>query len=200
VAVVVSVAVFWRPASSLVPRRPVPEVRSEPPKPKPEEPAVVMPPAVVDAGVSAEATPDAGEAVIVAAPPLDAGTAPKVKSPPSFDTLLLKADRLREADRPETALEAYQKAIDMKPTRAEPFAGRGLAYLDMGQPGMAEAEFKQALRLDPRYGEAIMGLAETYRALGRKDEAIEYYQLYLEELPKGPEASIAQMQIRRLQE
>jgi tetratricopeptide (TPR) repeat protein len=70
----------------------------------------------------------------------------------------------------------------------------------MSSPRQAEAEFKQALKISPNHGEALMGLAETYRTQGKKAEAIRYYERYLEVLPNGPDAPVARNAIQRLKE
>jgi tetratricopeptide (TPR) repeat protein len=170
-----------------------------------------------DAGpLLAEALPDAGAApgetdagvgqgalAVADAGMPDGGTAlqGKRREPVlDFDGYMAQGDRLRDRNRPQAALNAYDKAVDLEPERAEPYAGRGLALLDMGSPGQAEADFKRALELNPRYGVALMGLAETYRTQGRKAEAIRYYERYLEVLPNGPEAAVARSAIERLKE
>jgi predicted Zn finger-like uncharacterized protein len=150
----------------------------------------------VDAGLSLDAgAEDAGL-------PLDAGTAGVKRPAPvrDFDYYMTQGERLRERERSEAALEAYAEAAELEPNRAEPYSGRGLAYLDLGDLRQAETEFKQALRINPNYGEAIIGLAETYRSQGKKAEAIRNYERYLEILPNGPEASVARSAIERLKE
>ncbi|HKD42081.1 MAG TPA: zinc-ribbon domain-containing protein [Myxococcaceae bacterium] len=118
----------------------------------------------------------------------------------NFDTYMSQADRFREREQPRNALDAYAKAAEMEPNRAEPLAGRGLALLDLGRTASAIAAFQQALKLNPREGLALMGLAEAYRAEGNKEEAITYYEKYLEVLPNGPEAAVAKAAIEALQE
>jgi len=152
-------------------------------------------------------TPDAGELADAGASPdggarVDAG-APTVKRPApvrDFDYYMTQGDRNRDRERSAAALEAYAQAAELEPARAEPYAGRGMAFLDMGDTRQAETEFRQALKFNPRYGEAIIGLAETYRTQGKKAEAIRYYERYLEILPNGPEASVARSAIERLKE
>lgn len=155
-----------------------------------------------DAGTEADAgTADAG-AVTDGGATVDAGV-PAVKRPApvrDFDYYMTQGDRQRERERPEAALDAYAGAAELEPDRAEPYAGRGMAFLDMGDTRQAETEFRQALKFNPRYGEAIIGLAETYRSQGKKAEAIRYYERYLEVLPNGPEASVARSAIERLKE
>jgi cytochrome c-type biogenesis protein CcmH/NrfG len=147
--------------------------------------------AVVDAGTPA--MPDAG-AVAAVAP--DAGVKAPVKR--DYEGWMILGDRLRASDRAEAAMNAYGEAADMKPDRAEPIAGRGLALLDMGKYLQAEASFDQALKLNPHYGPALMGMAEQYRYTNKTDKAIEYYQKYLDVLPDGPESNVAKTQLDRL--
>lgn len=137
----------------------------------------------------AAATPDAGTVVAAAA-----------KQPRDFDGWMSLGDKLREREKAEAALDAYGRAADLNPDRAEPHAGRGLALMDMGQKLQAEAAFLQALRLNPRYGVALMGLAETYRNQGKNEEAKKYYEQYLDVLPSGPEAAVARQALQRLQQ
>jgi predicted Zn finger-like uncharacterized protein len=145
--------------------------------------------AAAEAAKADAGAPDAGAAAVA-----------KKEVPHDFDWYMDRGDHLRESDRAEAALDAYAKAAELKPDRCEPVAGKGLALLDMGQHLQAEVVLKQALALNPRYGVAIMGLAETYRSMGKKDDAVQYYQKYLDELPNGSEASVARNAIQKLKQ
>jgi predicted Zn finger-like uncharacterized protein len=155
-----------------------------------------------DAGTGADAGVALDAGVMDAGLPPDAGTAGVKRPAPvrDFDYYMTQGNRLRERERSEAALEAYGEAAELEPDRAEPYSGRGMAYLDIGDTHQAETEFKQALKINANYGEAIIGLAETYRSQGKKAEAIRYYERYLEILPNGPEASVARSAIERLKE
>jgi len=189
--------------------------RNRPPEPTP---TVVVPtpqPAVVDPGVvelDAGVAVDAGavavpEVVDAGAPEVDAGTpevdagtpdAGKPEPKRTYEYFMAQGDRLRDREKPEQALDMYGQAADLKPNRAEPIAGRGLALLDMGNNLAAQAAFEQALALNSRYGPAIMGMAEAYRLQGKNEKAIEFYQRYLDVLPNGAEAAVARNNIERL--
>lgn len=145
---------------------------------------------IADSGLSEPWGVDAG--IAVTPPP----ALPEMRK--DFDWYLAQAERLRESDRPEQALVFYAKASELKPGRVEPVTGRGLAQLDMGNPSLAAATFEAALKLNGRYGPAIMGMAEAYRLEGRDEKAIEFYQRYLEVLPHGAEAAVARNSIERL--
>lgn len=153
-------------------------------------------PAVVDAGV-AEVV-DAGKPVVDAGTPAkpDAGTLTEPKK--TYEWYLAQGERLREREKAGQALDFYGFAHDLKPDRVEPLAGKGLCLLDLGNANAATAAFEQALKLGPRYGPAIMGMAEALRTLGKNEQAIEYYQRYLDVLPNGSEAPVARNSIERL--
>jgi predicted Zn finger-like uncharacterized protein len=151
---------------------------------------------LADAGLPADAgVADAGTA--------DAGAGGPGKRPAQardFDSYLREGDRLRERGKAQAAMNAYDKAAELSPDRAEPYAGRGLVHLDLGDDSLAEAEFLRALKLNPRYGVALMGLAETYRSQGKNAQAVRYYERYLDVLPNGPEAAVARSALERLRE
>ena len=147
-----------------------------------------------DAGAPDAGRPDAGPAIVDAG----VGAPVAVKQERSFDWYVSQGDRLRERDKPEQALDFYGKASDLKPDRVEPITGRGLALLDMANPAAAAATFESALKLNSRYGPAIMGLAEAYRIEGKNEKAIEFYQRYLDVSPDGAEAAVARNSIERL--
>ena len=173
-----------------------------------EEPDAAVPPEVVDAGAPDAGPVDAGapDAGLPDAGPPDAGVPDaglpdagvKKAVPVTFAGLLAQADYLRDNEKAEAALNLYGRAAELKPERAEPLAGKGLALLDLGNAAAAQAAFEQALALNPRYGPAIMGLAEAFRIQGRNARAVEFYQRYLEVLPEGTEAAVARNNIERL--
>jgi predicted Zn finger-like uncharacterized protein len=147
-------------------------------------------PEVVDAGLAAGAP----EAVDANPAVEDAGPRKRL----SWGGLLAQADRLRDRDQAATALEIFDRAHQMKPNRVEPLTGRGLTLLDLNDAAGAQAAFEDALKLNDRYGPAIMGLAESLRLQGKHAKAVEYYRRYLEVSPDGAEAAVARNNIERL--
>ncbi len=147
-----------------------------------------------DAG--APPVPDAGHAP--AAVTLVEQTPKKNEPKMDFDALEARGEVLLSQDKPEAALSMFGKASDLRPDRVEPMVGRGLSLLDLGNAAASEAAFEQAIRVNPRYGPGIMGLAEALRTQGKYDKAIEWYQRYLEVAPEGTEANVARNNIERL--
>ncbi len=156
--------------------------------------------AVVDAGAPAPVVTvvDAGAPAPVATVALVEQVPKKVEPKMDFDALQARGEVLLSQDKPEAALSMFGKASDLRPDRVEPMVGRGLSLLDLGNAAAAEAAFEQAIKVNPRYGPGIMGLAEALRTQGKYDKAIEWYQRYLEVAPEGTEANVARNNIERL--
>jgi tetratricopeptide (TPR) repeat protein len=123
-----------------------------------------------------------------------------VKPPPRKGPRALLADaaRLLERGDAEAALEIYGRVASDDPENAEALTGRGLCYLDLESYAPAEASFSAALQIDPGEAEALLGLAETYRAQGKKSEAISHYERYLAQHPEGEEAEVARNALAEL--
>jgi predicted Zn finger-like uncharacterized protein len=176
---------------------PVPEPAKppEPPKPEAAKPAEASKPAEKPV----EAKPE--KAVKAVEPGKKGEVAEKgVPAAKDYDWYIRRGDQLRERGKSAQALEMYGKAVDLQPDSVEALAGRGLCYVDMEQFGTAIASLEQALKVQDRYGPAIMGLAEAHRQQGDKVNALKYYQQYLDVLPDGPEADVARTNIDRLKE
>jgi predicted Zn finger-like uncharacterized protein len=116
----------------------------------------------------------------------------------SFETLLEQANRRREVGRKEQALDLYNKAAVLNPASLEPLAGKAFCMLDMGNVDAAIRGFEEVLEKNPRYSDAFIGIAEAFKEKGNNKKAVEYYKKYLDVLPSGPEASVAQTNIERL--
>jgi tetratricopeptide (TPR) repeat protein len=66
----------------------------------------------------------------------------------------------------------------------------------------ALSRYQEAVRTDPGYAPAYLGLGKVYEKLGRKKKALEAYQRYLDELPsekQADEAKDVHQAIERLQ-
>jgi predicted Zn finger-like uncharacterized protein len=148
-------------------------------------------------GGAAPAAAPAGEGTPAAAP---AVVTERRGPPQTFEEWMAEGHRRRTHERAAAALAAYDRALALKPGRAEAHTGRALALLDLGRRTEALAEFQRALELDPRDGIAVLGMAETYRSLGRTEEARRAYQRYLDGWPGGSEGRAARAALESLKE
>jgi len=73
----------------------------------------------------------------------------------------------------DKAIEAYNKAISIKPDYAELHNNLGVAYNDQGKQDKAIEAWNKAISLKPDYAEPYNNLGIYYKDQGRLDEAIE---------------------------
>ena len=74
----------------------------------------------------------------------------------------------------------------------------GKFYLRSGDWAGAYGRYKQATRVDPQDLQAVIGLAMAADHLGKRDEAIRNYKLYLDVKPNGRESKDALKALKRL--
>ena len=108
-----------------------------------------------------------------------------------YDGLVARANMLAENGDCRTAVQYFEKALDSRPGGVEALTGIGYCFLDRKDYSKALLNFRAALGISPRYGEALIGMAEAFRYQGKKEEAAEYYRRYLERNPSGSKAAAA---------
>ncbi len=90
-------------------------------------------------------------------------------------------ETLLENGAPQSAVDAFNRAIRLQPASHEAHHGLATAYLALGQLDEAEREEQKALELaSGNYTLAIVGMGDIYRERGQYDQAIEQYNLALE--------------------
>jgi tetratricopeptide (TPR) repeat protein len=172
-----------------------PPPRPEPkPEPKPE-PAKEPPSDPVPEVAPSSSTAPASEPAPATSPPTrrDDAAAP-------LRAILARAREQRDRGRCEAALDLYGQALALDGRNATALSGRGACYLDLTRYVQAEASFVGALDSDPRNAEALYGMAETYRYMGRKGDAVTFYEKFLAVRPTGDEAAAARRLISQLKE
>ncbi|MEL7369295.1 MAG: tetratricopeptide repeat protein, partial [Myxococcota bacterium] len=133
-------------------------------------------------------------------PPPQVAAKPKTRvRKVSFDSLIRRADILRERDRATAALALYEQAAKMRPNAAAPLIGKGWCLLDLGEAEAALIEFLAVQQQDPNNAEAYYGLAETHREVGNKTKALDAYSAYLARSPaNNPERRAVERQMDAL--
>jgi type IV pilus assembly protein PilF len=88
----------------------------------------------------------------------------------------------------DKAIEAYQRIIEDVFYGTPHFAlsNMGLAYYHKKDYAEAEKHFQEALKMNPDFVNALAGLAATYMAMGRYDDAIVKLERAVRKEPKLP--------------
>jgi tetratricopeptide (TPR) repeat protein len=70
---------------------------------------------------------------------------------------------LTEYDSLERAIDAFKKAIELEPTYAEAYYNLGLTYEFLSDFNNAKLNYQQALKLNPTYDLAALGMERVYK-------------------------------------
>jgi tetratricopeptide (TPR) repeat protein len=122
-----------------------------------------------------------------------------IAPPADYKSLLREGDRLSENGHSKEARKLYERALELDPRGVAALTGLGYCDLDAERFMQAVDRFNAALSIDPNNGDAVMGLAESYKVRGQNERAIAQYEKYLATHPAGPKASMAQKNLRDLQ-
>jgi len=95
------------------------------------------------------------------------GNAPKI----SFDGIMHIADASRQAGDFGNAISLYRHAAELQPANPAPLVALGATLLEMGKVDEAIVNYNAALKLAPKDGGALRGLAKAYLKTGRPDLA-----------------------------
>jgi tetratricopeptide (TPR) repeat protein len=111
---------------------------------------------------------------------------------------LAKAKRTLEGGKAPQALAIYKDVLDQDARNAEATTGVAWCYIEMGRFNEAASNFRRASELDPKDGDALIGLGTAERQRGNLRAAFDAYDLYLGRHPKGAKATIARYQLDAL--
>ncbi len=78
---------------------------------------------------------------------------------------------LRAAGRPDEALALLDRAVQVEPTSPIPLVNRASVHRKMGRVDLAEADYRKAIGIAPKNGEAHFGLGQLLDAGGQPEEA-----------------------------
>jgi predicted Zn finger-like uncharacterized protein len=119
-------------------------------------------------------------------------------NPDAAAELVKRGERALEDGAVRAAQGHFEEALSLAPNFPPALTGLGYVALERGQTQSALRRFLPAAKVG--YGEALIGLGDTYRRVGRSEEALEAYQTYVRRFPRGSRRSIAQRQIELLRE
>jgi len=94
-----------------------------------------------------------------------------------WEVLLASAASASKAEDFERAIQLYDGFIERKPTHAEAFYKRAIAFNALGRLELALADYDRAIALNPRYGYAFCNRGSVLERMDRKEEALDSYDV-----------------------
>lgn len=110
-----------------------------------------------------------------AAPSVKSAPSPAAKASPPSDTFFNQGNDYYDRGLFKEAVEAYKRALELKPADAEAYSYLGDAYFNLRQYEDAIAAYKEAVRLNPKDSQSLYSMADAYANLSRVAEAKEMY-------------------------
>jgi len=89
----------------------------------------------------------------------------------------------------DLALDAFQRAVQLKPSDPVLLNNLGFIYYKMGRYDDAATWLEKTLQADPKRKEAHGNIAELYLKMGRRSEAKAHYEQFLALWPNSPKAA-----------
>jgi predicted Zn finger-like uncharacterized protein len=127
-----------------------------------------------------------------------ASTSAGASSSEGATELANRGEALLERGSVPAAARAFEKALELDPSLARAKVGLGYVALERGQPAQAVGLFRGAAASGN--AEALIGLGDAYRRLGKLRAALTAYRNYVQRFPRGDRGSIARHQIELLNE
>lgn len=117
----------------------------------------------------------------------------------NFPILVGIGNRMFDADRPQAAIPAYEKALKIDPNSADVRTDLGTMYLAVGRADDAIVQFREAIRIDPKHENSRYNLGLAYLQ-GKHDTkgAIKAWDDYLRTFPNSSNAAKVQRQLLEL--
>ncbi len=106
-----------------------------------------------------------------------------LRQDPKPEYLYSLGTALRQQGRFDDALKAFDKAIQLKPDKAEPWIGLGTALVDLDRRDEALLAFQHALKLNPQQWNAAYQCGLRLLEAGRLEEALAYIDIARELQP-----------------
>ena len=122
-----------------------------------------------------DSSPASSSASVVPSPtPDDLLSAPEAAAQENPDSSLAQfelGNAYYQAGRLESAVEAYQTAIDLDPNYQAAYANLGVTYYQLQQFELAARQYEKALELDPQDGDVAYNLGALYLQQALSQEA-----------------------------
>ena len=93
-----------------------------------------------------------------------------------YDSAIMDGLSKLNLNKPEKAIKAFEKAIQIDPNRADGYLGRANSLNTLGRHKQSLEDYSHALSIDPKLANAYANRGIAYAHLGEIDKAIADYE------------------------
>jgi len=122
-----------------------------------------------------------------------------LQDPKNHDAWVVLGNQYFDTHQHQKAIDAYGKALALKPDNPDILTDQGVMYRDIGQFDKAVANFKRASQVAPTHSQSLFNLGVVYEHdLKKPDEAAKAWKKVIEVAPTSPQAAQAQQALAKL--
>lgn len=119
--------------------------------------------------------------------------------PKNHDAWAALGNEYFDSHQPQKAVDAYAKALALKPADPNVLTDQGVMYRAMGQYDKALANFQKANKLDPAHAQSLFNIGVVYaNDLNKPDEAAKAWNKILATAPNSDQAAQARQMLSQL--
>src|SRR6266540_3403195 len=121
--------------------------------------------------------------------PSGAGGMPAQNPGDNFDAWVQLGNDYFDTRQPQKAIDAYGRALELRPNSANVLTDQGVMYRDVGQFDRAIANFTKANQVDPKHVQSLYNLGVVYlNDLKQPKKAIEAWSKVIQTAPQSEQA------------
>ncbi len=118
------------------------------------------------------------------------------RDPKNFEAWVQLGNDYFDTRQPQKAIDAYARALELKPNSPNVLTDMGVMYRDLGQFDRAVANFQKANQLDPKHVQSLFNLGVVYlNDLKQPKKAIEVWNKVIQSAPQSEQAQQAKVAI-----
>lgn len=122
-----------------------------------------------------------------------------LQDPKNHDAWVVLGNHYFDTHQHQKAIDAYGKALALKPDNPDILTDQGVMYRDTGQFEKALANFKRANQVAPSHVQSLFNLGVVYaNDLHKPEEAAKAWQKVIATAPTSPQAAQAQQALASL--
>ncbi len=121
------------------------------------------------------------------------------RDPRNFEAWVSLGNAYFDTRQPQKSIEAYGRALELRPSDPDVLTDQGVMYRDLGQYDKALANFEKANKANPSHVQSLFNMGVVYaNDLNQPRKALDAWNKVIQTAPASPQAAQAKQGIASL--